>query len=118
MSRNQQAAARGLIKSLAITGTSTGGTVVPAVSGCKLRLLTITITTDTAGNISIKDNADTPNVLVGPMPLDSNGGFSLPWNPEGHGDTATGKQLDVLLSNAATTFGGVVTYQVLSQSAP
>lgn len=106
--------AKGRVVTARITGSGTGGEVAAAVTGKKLRLLSIMVTTDTAGNLTVRDNAGTPNVLVGPAPLADNGGFCLPHNPNGWGDSAAGQNLNVLLSASATTYGGVLVYQVLA----
>lgn len=103
----------GRVESLAFTGGTTGGEIVPAVTGKKLRLLAICLTTDTKGNVTVRDNNGTPKNLVGPQPVAIDGGFVLPFSPVGWGDTNSGKNLNVLLSASATTFGGVVTYQIL-----
>lgn len=105
--------ARGPVISAPFTGGTTGGTIVAAHSGKKIRLISLMILTDTAGNITVQDNTGTPIKFVGPAPVSDNGGFVLPHSPEGWGDTGVGKQIDVVLSVSATTFGGVVTYQVL-----
>lgn len=113
MSYNKHVVARGPVIPLPFTGGTTGGEIVPAVTGKKLRLISMMLTTDTAGNITVRDNNGTPVILVGPAPAAANGGFVLPHNPEGWGDTTAGKNLNVLLGTSATVFGGVVTYQVL-----
>lgn len=113
MSYNKHVVARGPVIASAFTGGTTGGEIVAAVTGKKLRLISMMLLTDTAGNVTVRDNTGTPIKFVGPAPVAANGGFVLPHSPEGWGDTGSGKNINVLLGTSCTTFGGVVTYQVL-----
>lgn len=103
---------RGQVYSAAFDGTGTSETLAAAATGKKIRLISLLVTTDTAGLLTVQDNTGTPVKLIGPMPVAENGGFNLVWNPRGYGDTGVGKQLDLVLGTSGT-YGGLVEYQVL-----
>lgn len=102
-------AERGDVISVPITG-SASATIVAAAAGFKIRIMGIVLTITTATTLNLEDTTGTPVELVGPMPVADNGGFVLPFNPYGWGDTAVGKGL-VLTLGAGSTYGGVLCYQ-------
>jgi hypothetical protein len=103
-------AERGDIINIPITGNASA-TIVAGTAGFKIRVMGIVLTITTATTLNLEDTtAGTPVELVGPMPAADNGGFVLPFNPYGWGETAAGKGL-VLTLGSGSVYGGVLCYQ-------
>jgi hypothetical protein len=102
-------AERGEVVNVRLNG-SASATIVTAVAGFKIRILGMVMTITTATTLNLEDTTGTPVEIVGPMPVADNGGFVLPFNPYGWGETAVGKGL-VLTLGAGSTYGGVLCYQ-------
>lgn len=105
--------AKGLILNLPISGTGTSVDLVAAVSGKRIRIMSLLVTSDTDCTIQIADNNGTPNVFVGALPTAARGGFRLEKDDDGHGTTAAGKKIVANIS-PSSTIGGIIQYLVLS----
>lgn len=91
--------------------TSGNNTLVAAVTSKKIRILALFVVAGAANNIYFDDGAGT--LIIGgstnKIQLAANGGFVLPFNPVGWGETAATQALRANLS-AATSVSGVVVY--------
>lgn len=108
-----------VIKYKNIDLAATGATqLIAAVSGAKLRVLSMFISCDNATNLSIQDDASGPVTLLGGTRVVrmSEGAesllmtFTLPYNEGGWFETTAGKDLDVVLTTAGSAICGCITY--------
>lgn len=97
------------IKYASISGATSGdNTVVAAVSGKRIRVLSVALITTTATTVAFESGAS-GTALTGDMPLAANGGFVLPFNAAGWFQTASGSLLNMELGGAIQT-SGMLTY--------
>lgn len=80
--------------------------LVAAVSGKKIRVLSLATVTTLANVVSLLSAA---SGISSTMPLGANGGFVLPFNPYGWCETVAGEALNVNLS-VATATGVTISY--------
>lgn len=96
----------------AISGATGGNnTLVAAVSGKKIRVLSYVIVADSAVDVRFEDGAD-GTALSGQMKLGTStdsGGIAAPYTPRGHFETSAGTLLNMELS-AAVQVSGHLTY--------
>lgn len=95
------------VKFATIAATSTNNTLVAAVAGKKIRVLSYTILVTAAA--SAKFQSDTSTDLTGAMPFPDTGGAVNAYNPSGLFETAAGGLLNLNLS--ASSAYGHLTYQ-------
>lgn len=97
----------------ATIGTSASGdtTLVAAVSGKKIRVLTLDAISKAALDIYFKDGAGAEvfGKAASVVGLQAGGGFILPHSPTGHFETASGQALLVNLSGS-TALAGSLSY--------
>jgi len=94
----------GKVKHAAIDIASSGdNTVVAAVSGKKLRVVSINFVCATAVTVTIKSGASTS--LTGGMAFGANGGIAPGIFPDGHFETAAGEAFVMNLSDAVSVDG-------------
>lgn len=87
-------------------------TVVAAVTGKKIRVLSLFLVA--AGAVTARFESGAGGAaLTGQMVLAANGGFSLPFNPEGWFETAAAALLNLELS-AAVSVDGALTFVEVS----
>lgn len=103
--------ANGPIKHIKIDATSSFD-LVPAVTGKRIRLLSLFMTVTTlAGTVKFQSNATTD--LSGPMSFNANGQLPLLHNPSGHFPaTAAGEKLNVVLGTTGQV-SGFCSYQLI-----
>lgn len=104
--------ATGPIKFAMIDDVATAGDneLVAAVSGKKIRLLSlVAIASGGANTLTLESGTDSGE-LSGAMDLAADGQLVLPHNPCGWVETVAGESLNLILS-AATAVGGFFTYQ-------
>lgn len=95
------------VKYAFVDTASLGSTeLVAAVSGKKIRVLSVAIVTTLANAVKLLSAA---SAISSTMPLGANGGFVLPFNPYGWCETTVGVALNVNLS-VATATGVTITY--------
>lgn len=103
------AVASGGIKAIITASISGATTIVAAVGGKKIRVVSMQLTVNAAVNVKWQSHV-TPTDLSGLAYFAANGGYVLPYNPEGWFlDTTIGEALDINLS-AAVAIGGSLTY--------
>lgn len=91
--------------------TSGNNTIVAAVTGKKIRVLSAFVVAAGAVTARFESGAD-GTALTGQMSLAANGGFVLPFNPVGHFETAAGVLLNLELSGAVSVDGSVTYVEV------
>lgn len=91
----------------AVISLSATGTVVPAVAGKKIRVISFVVSLNAAINVKWQSNGVTD--LTGFLHFDVKGGAVFPYNPHGWFETAVGQPLTLFLSGASST-GGIVNY--------
>jgi hypothetical protein len=92
-----------------IDAASSGdNTLVAAVAGKKIRVLSYTIIASGAVTVRFEDGAS-GTALTGQMNLTTNSGVSVPFSPVGHFETTANTLLNLELS-AATSVDGHLTY--------
>jgi hypothetical protein len=89
--------------------TSGDNTLVAAVSGKKIRVISLFLVASDVVNVRFESGAG-GTALTGAMNLVANGGFSLPYNPLGWFETASGALLNLELSGAVSV-DGALTYE-------
>jgi len=102
-------------KNIDVTGAA-ANELVAAVTGKKIRVLSLFITADTTGTFNFQDDTGTPVTLCGgtrQIKLSSDGtaggySFTLPYNPCGWFQTSAGQALDINM--ASGTFAGCLSY--------
>lgn len=82
-------------------------TLVAAVAGKKIRVLSVTLIASAAVNVRFESGAG-GTALTGQMNLAANGGFSAAHEPYGHFETAVGALLNLELSGAVSVDGWLV----------
>lgn len=94
----------------AVISVSSSATVVAAIPGHVIRVVSVGLMADGFVNVSFTGTA----ALTGAVPLAPNTGFVLGPHPEGHYwfQTAAGGALGIVLS-AGANVGGVLTYEVV-----
>lgn len=86
--------------------SSGDNTLVAAVSGKKIRVHSLFLIS--AGTVTVRfESGASGTALTGQMSLVANGGFSLPYNPEGWFETAAGSLLNAELSSAVSVDGAL-----------
>lgn len=95
-----------------IDAASSGdNTIVAAISGQKIRVLSYTLLCNAATLVRFESGAG-GTALTGQMSFDATGGVSVPFSPVGHFETASGSLLNLELS-AANQVSGHITYMIL-----
>lgn len=103
------AVANGGLKAIITASTSGATTIVAATGGKKIRVVSMQLVANAAVNVKWQSHV-TPTDLSGLAYFAANGGYVLPYNPEGWFlDTVIGEALDINLS-AAVAVGGTLTY--------
>ncbi len=96
-------------KRAVITASSSGATtIVSAVTGKKIRVLSCGISANAAVNVKFQSHA-TPTDITGLLYLTDKGGYGAGFSPAGHFETVAGEALDINLSGAVAV-GGFLTY--------
>lgn len=102
--------ANSALKYAAISGATSGNnTVVAAVSGKKIRVVSMFLVCAGAVNVRFESAAD-GTALTGVMSFAANGGISLTQNDAGWFETTAGELLNMELGGAVQVSGGL-TYQ-------
>ena len=97
-------------KFAAISASSSGNnTVVAAVTGRKIRVVALAMMAAAAVNAKFQDGASGTD-LTGLFYPAANGGFVLPFNPQGWFETTAATLLNINLSGAVAV-GGCLLYQ-------
>jgi hypothetical protein len=91
--------------------TSGDNTIVAAVGGKKIRVLSLVLVA--AGTVNVRFESGTGGTaLTGQMNLIANTGFALGFSPVGHFETATGALLNLELSAGISVDGCLVYVEV------
>ena len=90
------------------TATSPDTTIISAVSGKKLRIVSLFLVSAGTVTTRFESGADGAK-LTGQMTLTANSGFVLPYNPVGWFETVAGQALSLELS-AGVSVDGSLTY--------
>ena len=88
--------------------TATDTAVVAAVTNSRIRVHAVSVVTTIANNVLFKSAT---TAISATAPLAANGGYILPYSPEGWFTTAVGEALNFTTS-AATACGCTVVYSV------
>lgn len=88
--------------------TATDTLVVAAVTNSKIRVHSVSVVTTIANNVLFKSNT---TAISSTAPIAANGGYILPFSPEGWFTTAIGEALNFTTS-AATACGCHVVYSM------
>lgn len=92
-------------KFAAISASSSGNnTLIAAVAGKKIRVLSYTLVCTTAATAKFQSGAGGTD-LCGAMPFGANGGVSVPFNPLGHFETAVNTLLNLSIGSAVQVSG-------------
>lgn len=91
------------VKFALISGAASDNTLVPAVSGKKIRVLSYALIAASAVNVTFESG--TTVALTGAMPFGGNGGIAPSPGPFGHFETATGALLNLKLSDTIQVSG-------------
>lgn len=91
--------------------TSGNNTILAAVTGKKIRVLSCFMVAAAAVTVRFESGAD-GTALTGQMNLAANGGFVLPYNPLGWFETASNTLLNLELSGATSVDGSLVYVEV------
>lgn len=83
--------------------------LVAAIAGRKIRILSLFIVA--AGAVTATFKSNTTNI-TGAMSMITGVPFSMPYNPVGWGETASGEKLNLTLSGA-TQVSGWMTYELV-----
>jgi len=95
-----------------IDAASSGdNTLVAAISGQKIRVLSYTLLCDAATLVRFESGAS-GTALTGRMSFGAMGGVSVPFSPVGHFETAVGDLLNLEL-DIASPVTGHITYMIL-----
>jgi len=107
---DQEVAAMLLDTTFAIINASTNGnnTLVAAVAGKKIRVISLALVMGAATTIRFEDGAG-GTALTGQMEIAANSGVVLPYNPSGHFETGVNTLLNLELSGANNA-DGYLTY--------
>lgn len=89
------------------TSTSPDTTIVAAVSGQKIRVLSAYIVASGGANTVRFESGAGGTALSGQMSLAANGGLVLPYNEGGWFETSAGALLNLELSAATSVDGGI-----------
>ena len=89
-------------------------TLVAAVAGFKIRVLSITLVS--GGTVTVRfESAASGTALTGQMQLTAQAGFSSGYSPVGHFETISGELLNLELGGAVSV-DGFMTYQLIRAS--
>ena len=99
----------GTVKFAKINTSSSGATLVAAVTGKRIRVLNYAIVADAA--VEVNFESDTTDIS-GPMSLPANGGVSANGWPAGVFETAAGAALKITLSGAVEVNGHLAYVEV------
>ena len=92
-------------KFVAISAATSGNnTLLAAVSGKKIRVLSYTLVCTSAVTAKFQSGAGGTD-LTGAMPFGANGGVSVPFNPVGHFETGSAVLLNLVLGSAVQVSG-------------
>ncbi len=101
--------------------TAAANEIVAADSlGRPIRVLGLVLANNHATNdvtVTVQDDADAPNAILGPVTLGPRATLVLPVHGLGYGQGAAGKSLD-LLSDGTEQVAGSVTYQYVGSRGP
>lgn len=86
-------------------------TIVAAVAGKKIRVVSLFVVAAGAVNVRFESGAG-GTALTGQMNLTTNSGFALPFNPVGWFETASGSLLNMELSGAVSVDGALTYIEV------
>jgi len=86
--------------------TSGDNTLVAAVAGKKIRVISLLLVSSGTVNVRFESGAS-GTALTGQMNLIANTGFSMNWNPGGWFETAAGELLNLELSGATSVDGNL-----------
>ena len=96
----------------AIAASSSGNnTLVAAITSKKIRVVAFVVVAAAAVTVRLEDGAG-GTALTGQMELAANGGFVLPYNPEGWLETGSGNLLNLELSGAVSVDGCLVYQEI------
>lgn len=96
-------------KFAAISSTGSGDTVA-LVSSKKIRVLSLYLVVAAASTVKFQSGASTDK--TGAMSFGANGGISLPFNPVGWFETASGEKLNHVLGTSVGIAGGLTYIEV------
>lgn len=110
---NQHLAAVGEVFKAAISAASSGDQqLVAAVTGKKIRVLSMQFLCTAAVTVGFESNGSPDTALTGVMSFPDNGGMVLPHNPLGWFETNLSEALHITLGDAIQVSGSL-TYQVI-----
>jgi hypothetical protein len=96
-----------------IDASSSGdNTLIAALAGLKIRVLSYTLLCDAATLVRFESGAG-GTALTGQMSFGAMGGVSVPYSPIGHFETDAGDLLNLEL-DAANQVSGHITYMILA----
>ena len=98
-----------LIKYAKIDASGSGGDLVLAVTGKRIRVISLFLSITTA-NGTVKFQSGGSTDLTGAMTLGAGGALSLAHNPSGWFQTVAAEKLNMVLSSAGQV-SGALTYQ-------
>jgi hypothetical protein len=107
----------GAISFAAISQSGSGGDLVAAVTGYKIRVLALFMTNVTASGTAKFQSAGSSD-LTGAMSFPANGQLVLPFSGAGLFETAAGAKLNLVLSSAGQVSGGLVYQSIASPPLP
>jgi len=94
-----------LTPKFAAISASASADLVALVSSKKIRVVSFFIVVTTA--VTVKLQSGGTSDLTGAMPFGANGGISLPYNPNGWFETASGEKLNMVLGSGVAVAGGL-----------
>lgn len=94
-------------KTAAIAASGADTEIVAAVSGKKIRVLSMFGIADVAGTVRFEDG-ESGDALTGQVPVGTNGGYVLPYNENGWFETAAGNALNLEMVTAVSFAGSIV----------
>lgn len=104
-------ATQSVLRAVIDNATSGDNTIVAAVSGKKIRVLSVVLVS--AGSMTVRfESGAGGTALTGQMTVAAGSGFAPGYDPHGHFETAAGELLNLELS-AATSADGWLTYVVV-----
>jgi len=99
------------LKRAVVSTVSTDTTLVAAVAGKKIRVVSILLVCDSS--VGVRFESDTAGTaLTGVMTFAANGGLALPFNSNGWIETVAGELLNMELSGAVQVSGSITYVEV------
>lgn len=95
-------------RAVIVASASGATTVVAAVTGKKIRVLSFVLSANAALNVKFQSHGG-PTDITGLLYLTDKSGIGASFSPAGHFETVAGEALDINLS-AAVAVGGFLTY--------